>query len=137
MEEQELNRLLFLTIESIAEIATSRVSMWSTTDKYAHVPFFRFKFKDHDSKGDLYEKLGRAISNFKGNFVWAMDTHASTRSSYVIAPSNYIKLLLKDKSVYTKEDFMNKMPYEEYKQMVDRVIQDIPLLAVHISDSFG
>ena len=132
MKDDEVNRLLYETINSIYAIATSRVSIWSIEDKYAHVPFFRFRFKGHEHQEDLYKRLSNIIDRFKGNYTWSLGKNSSPLSSFIIAPSIYIGRLLKDKSVYRKEEFLNEMASEDYKTMVDKAIEDVPLLAEYI-----
>lgn len=137
MDLDELSTLIFITIDNISEISSSRASMWSKVDRYAHVPVFRFRLKNHENKDDIYDGIKGSIASFKGNFSWTMSKHDSPKSLFIIAPSIYIAKLLKDKRIYSKEDFLNEMSLQDYENMVDKAIEDVPLLASHINKFFG
>jgi hypothetical protein len=137
MKQKELNLSMYLTINNIAEIATSRASMWSTEDPYAYGPFFRFRFKNDHDKKMLYENLAKTISGFNGNVFWSMKRNPDPRSSYIIAPSPYVDTLINEKPKHRRDDFLKKMSEEEYIKMIDTIIDDILPLTSFISKTIG
>jgi hypothetical protein len=133
MTDEELNRLIFVTIDNLYQVSSARVSMWSLSNKYAFAPYFRFRLTENDTA--IYEHFGKAISLYKGNFDWSMGKHEDPRSLYIIAPVRYIDRVLHQG--IRRKNFLEKMSEEDYKSMVDKVIEDVPGLASHIDWYFS
>lgn len=136
MNNEYLNTLLFFTIDAISKIKSSRASMWDTRDKYAYPPYFRFKLKEVDGLDLLYEKITSVVSLFERNFKWGMKTNRLPHAAYVIMPTIYLERIFEGKG-WSKALFLEVMTEDEYKHMVDQVIDDVLFLAQHISKSFG
>ena len=135
MKNNDVNSLLFLTLNNISEIGTPKVSMWSISDRYAYPPYCSFKFKNHDQR--VYDKLQLIIEGFEGHFQWGMKKHDHPASSYIIAPLKYLDRLMVDNRDSIKDFFLKEMTMVEYEKMIDAVINEIPILADHISQSMG
>ncbi|WP_293312922.1 hypothetical protein [Pedobacter sp. UBA5917] len=74
MDLNKINTLLFETLDSIAAIGTSKVSMFDKKDKYSYMPFFRFKFKNKKKDDKIYKDIEVVINSFKGNVKWGLTT---------------------------------------------------------------
>lgn len=131
MNDNDINRLIFLTLNSISEIVTPKVSMWSLSNKYAYPPYFSFKFKQNDQR--LYERLQGAIRDFKGHFQWEMQKFDHPASSYVIAPLQYINKFHVENGEEIRGVLLKDMALVEYERMIDAVINEVPALSDHIS----
>lgn len=130
MNEIEINRSLFFTINDYKEIGTPKISMWSLSDKHAYAPFFRFKFKKGDDTA--YKKIKNIVSSFQGNFSWIMKKNEEKFPAYIIAPENYIEKILFNKGHF-RSDFLKEMPEQAYEKMINEVIEDISSLSSYLT----
>lgn len=136
MEDYLLNRLMFVALNSIAEIGTSKVSMWSSSDKYAYPPFLRFKWKEAGKDtSSLYNQLNSSIEDFNGNFKWGLKRKMGS-SNCIIAANSYMDSLL-TYGFDLRESLLLQMPFSRYKEMIDLAINDIPILVRCICVDFG
>ena len=92
MDFEEINRILFFTLNDICPIGTSRISMMSIDDRYAGYPFLRFRFKEKDKNDVIYSKIRDAVKDFKGLLSWEMITFNDV--------PNYLILQLKAKKKF-------------------------------------
>lgn len=127
MELNEINRLLFETLENISSIETSRVSMFDIEDQYSHSPFFRFKFKNKTKEDKIYTKIKNAIGSFKGNLEWDL-VNKPESENFLILP-----IIFESKENYTgwdkKAHFISLYGESRYRKKIDESIDDIPALA--------
>ncbi len=134
MNFEEINRILFFTLNDICPIATSRISMMSTEDRYAVYPFLRFRFKDKDKNDVIYSKIRDAVRDFKGLLTWEMITFDDV-PNYLIVPT-YVYSDGRPTSGDLNEHLIAKHGESLYRQMIDQAIEDIPNLAKAIKDKF-
>ncbi|WP_146191165.1 hypothetical protein [Sphingobacterium athyrii] len=132
MNFEEINRVLFFTLNDICPIATSRISMMSIDDRYAVYPFLRFRFKDKDKNDVIYSKIRDAVRNFKGLLTWEMITYDDV-PNYLILPS-YVYSDGRPTSGDLNEHLLAKYGENLYRQMIDQAIVDIPNLACYIQN---
>jgi hypothetical protein len=50
----------------------AKVSMWSKTDRYAHPPYFMFKFKGMVKEDPFYARIKDAVDRYVGNIRWTV-----------------------------------------------------------------
>ncbi len=132
MDFEEINRILFFTLNDICPIATSRISMMSIDDRYAVYPFLRFRFKDKDKNDVIYSKIRDAVRDFKGLLTWEMITFDDV-SNYLILPT-YVYSDGRLTSGDLNEHLIAKYGENLYRQMIDQAIVDIPNLACYIQN---
>lgn len=132
MNFEEINRILFFTLNDICPIATSRISMMSTEDRYAVYPFLRFRFKDKDDQ--IYGQIRETVNSFKGLLTWEMITFDDV-PNYLIVPT-YVYSDGRPTSGDLNEHLIAKHGESLYRQMIDQAIEDIPNLAKAIKDKF-
>jgi len=132
MELDKINSLIFETLDSIAPISTSRVSMFNTKDKYYYVPFCRFKFKNKEKEDKIYKKIQVAIDSFEGNLEWKLLTKVESKN-FLIVPiiSGENEIAWND-----KESIISLIGESGYHEKIDECIDDIPKLAKVISANF-
>jgi len=131
MEFDKINRLTFETLECIAAIETSRVLMFNPEDRYSHVPFFRFKFKNIKKDDLIYEKIQASINNFVGNLKWKLLTRFDSEN-FLIIP-----IIFQENNIAwdDKDSFISLLGESSYRTKIDECIDDIPRLAKAISRS--
>ncbi|WET69678.1 hypothetical protein [Sphingobacterium sp.] len=134
MDFEEVNRILFFTLDDICPIATSRISMMSIDDRYAGYPFLRFRFKDKDKNDVIYNKIGDTVRDFKGLLSWEMITFNDV-PNYLILPT-YVYSDGRPTSGDLNEHLIAKHGESLYRQMIDQAIEDISNLAKAIKDKF-
>lgn len=134
MDFDEINRILFFTLNDICPIATSRISMMSTGDRYARYPFLRFRFKDKDKNDVIYNKIRDTVKSFKGLLTWEMITFDDV-PNYLIVPT-YVYSDRRTMSGDLNEHLIAKYGENLYRKMIDQAIVDIPNLAKAIKDKF-
>ncbi|RKF30139.1 hypothetical protein BCY89_20280 [Sphingobacterium siyangense] len=131
---EEINRILFFTLNDICPIATSRISMMSIDDRYAGYPFLRFRFKEKDKNDVIYSKIKDAVKDFKGLLSWEMITFDDV-PNYLILPT-YVYSDGRPTSGDLNEHLIAKYGENLYRKMIDQAIVDIPNLAKAIKDKF-
>lgn len=134
MDFEEINRILFFTLDDICPIATSRISMMSINDRYARYPFLRFRFKEKDKNDVIYSKIRDAVKDFKGLLSWEIVTFDDV-PNYLIVPT-YVYSDGRPTSGDLNEHLIAKHGESLYRQKVDQAIEDIPNLAKAIKDKF-
>ncbi|WP_159729404.1 hypothetical protein [Sphingobacterium sp. 18053] len=134
MDFEEINRVLFFTLNDICPIATSRISMMSIDDRYAGYPFLRFRFKEKDKNDVIYSKIRDAVKDFKGLLSWEMITFDDV-PNYLILPT-YVYSEGRPASGDLNEHLVAKYGENLYRKMIDQAIVDIPNLAKEIKDKF-
>lgn len=134
MDFEEVNRILFFTLNDICPIATSRISMMSTGNRYARYPFLRFRFKDKDKNDVIYNQIRDTVRDFKGFLTWEMITFNDV-PNYLILPT-YVYSDGRPTSGDLNEHLIAKYGENLYRQMIDRAIADIPNLASYIKNKF-
>lgn len=129
MEFDKLNTLIFETLEGIAPLGTSRVSMFNIDDKYSNVPFFRFKFKDKKKEDEIYKRIQVAINGFNGNLKWELVTRFDSEN-FLIIP-----IIDQENRVNwnDKESLIALYGESGYRKKIGEIIDDIPKLAKVIS----
>jgi hypothetical protein len=134
MDFEEVNRILFFTLNDICPIATSRISMMSINDRYARYPFLRFRFKNKDKNDVIYSEIGDTVRDFKGLLTWELITFDDV-PNYLIVPT-YVYSDGRLTSGDLNEHLIAKHGENLYLQMIDQAIEDIPNLAKAIKDKF-
>ncbi|APU96361.1 hypothetical protein K2F45_07100 [Sphingobacterium siyangense] len=134
MDFEEINRILFFTLNDICPIGTSRISMMSIDDRYAGYPFLRFRFKEKDKNDVIYSKIRDAVKDFKGLLSWEMITFNDV-PNYLILPT-YVYSEGRRASGDLNEHLIAKYGENLYRKMIDQAIVDIPNLAKSIRDKF-
>lgn len=130
MEFDKINTLIFETLECFAPIETSRVSMFDTEDRYSHLPFCRFKFKNKKKEDEIYKKIKIAVESFEGNLKWKLITKPDSEN-FLILPvfNNEENIELND-----KDYFIFIFGENGFQKKIDESIDDIPKLAKVISN---
>ena len=126
----EENESLYLVLSKIAKIATSRVSMFSISDRYSHPPFLRFRFELLDKNDVSYIFLRNTITNFRGKLNWVLQTKYDSEN-FLIIPLTFTDTL--ENNFYDKNFYIKKYSLLSYQKLIDDAIDDIPLLAQYIS----
>lgn len=134
MNDKQVNTLIYETFFNLREIETALVSMWALSNRYARIPFLRFRFKDTAKDDIIYIKLERIIKDYPGKFKWSLLTRNGF-PNYVLIPEAFGKYVLEGKSP-NKEAVLASMKEEEYNNIIDTAIEDIPNLAHYIKMSF-
>ncbi|MGE8424721.1 MAG: hypothetical protein ACN6PI_17925 [Sphingobacterium siyangense] len=134
MDFEEINRILFFTLNDICPIGTSRISMMSIDDRYAGYPFLRFRFKEKDKNDVIYSKIRDAVKDFKGLLSWEMITFDDV-PNYLILPT-YVYSEGRRASGDLNEHLIAKYGENLYRKMIDQAIEDIPNLAKAIKNKF-
>jgi hypothetical protein len=136
MNEDDLNSLLFLTLNEIRKLGSPTVSMWGINDRYSTPPYLRFRFKDTPADDPIYKKLGDVIARFKGNLKWEMLYEPSKSVSFFILSHPFAHYILKDNFHYERKSFLAFMSRTDYENTIDKTIMDIPQLAEYITEQF-
>lgn len=137
MEEIEVNRLLFLTIDKIKKIGSPKVSTWAIDDRYVRPPCFKFYFKDTVDTDIVYKKIHDLVTSYKGLLEWEMLHDESKSRSFFILPKPFASFVFKDEFRIGMDGLANKFSKEEYVQLVDNAIIDIPMLAKFIENNWS
>ena len=131
MESINISFLVFKALESLAPLATSKVSMFDVDDKYGHPPFIRFRFKGVLKNDKIYSIIKFAVENFSGNVKWKLSTKPSLEN-YILITSFFAEFTEFD-NFYKKEFYISKLGENLYTKMIDDAIEDIPMLSKLIS----
>lgn len=131
MEYSSINTLIYETIEQIAPLSTSKVSMFDINHINSHPPFLRFKFKNRSLDDSIYAKIKDVIYNFQGNLKWRIQTSASTGNA-IIMPS-FTDDENEDMFLNQKNYFISILGEELYNKKIDSAIKDIPEIARSLS----
>lgn len=132
MEYEQMNSILFDTINDIYPIATSRVSILPLNNDYNYFPYFRFRFKDKDNV--IYTKIKNIVDKFEGLWKWKMYTSENSLN-YIILPA-YVDVVNGYIRINKGEYLINSLGEEEFKRRIDDAIVDIPKLAEAIKEGF-
>jgi hypothetical protein len=129
----DISCLIFDTLNNKKSLGSPVASMWSLSDKYAHIPFLRFKFKNIEFDDIIYKKVEGIITSFNGKIKWTMVANQEKTLNYFILPEffkNYVFTigLSKDKALKVFDE-------DTYKKLIDVSIADIPDLAKHIENN--
>ncbi len=131
MNVEEINRLLYKTLEQIAPIKTSKVSMFDLSYQEKHPPYLRFKFENKSKDDIIYSKLEEIIQNFNGNLQWKLYSSKLT-DNYIIMPC-FVDKEDEVKYLNNKEYFVSILGEVIYNKKIESAISDIPELAINIS----
>lgn len=134
MEYEQMNSILYNTINDIYPIATSRISILPITNDYNYFPYFRFRFKDKEKNDLIYAKIQYIIEKFEGLLDWKM-VSADYSQNYLIVPA-YVDIWNRLISKNINEYLINLLGEEEFKRRIDDAIVDIPKLAESIKQGF-
>lgn len=134
MEYEQMNSILYNTINDIYPIATSRISILPITNDYNYFPYFRFRFKDKEKDDVIYVKIQYIIEKFEGLLDWKM-VSADYSQNYLIVPA-YVDVWNGLISMNINEYLKNLLGEEEFKRRIDDAIVDIPKLAEAIKKGF-
>ncbi|WP_448137610.1 hypothetical protein [Sphingobacterium siyangense] len=134
MDFEEVNIILFFTLNDIYPIATGRAGMLASNNPYVSFPFLRFRFKEKDKNDVIYSKIRDAVKDFKGLLSWEMITFDDV-PNYLIVPT-YVYSEGRPTSGDLNEHLIAKHGESLYRQMIDQAIEDIPNLAKSIRDKF-
>jgi len=137
MDELEINRLLFVTIDNIKKIGSPKVSTWAPDNKYVQPPCFRFYFKDTVDTDTIYSNMRDIIIQYKGLLEWEMLHDKSKSRSFFILPKQFAPFLFKGGFHFNKDRVISDFPKEEYVSVVDKAILDIPMLAKFIEENWN
>ncbi|MBB1644793.1 hypothetical protein [Sphingobacterium sp. UME9] len=134
MDFEEVNRILFFTLNDIYPIATGRAGMLASNNPYVSFPFLRFRFKDKGKDDPIYGQIRETVKSFKGLLTWEMITFDDV-PNYLILPT-YVYSDGRPTSGDLNEHLIAKHGESLYRQMIDQAIVDIPNLAKAIKDKF-
>lgn len=134
MNDIEASSLVYEALSEIRGIETALVSMWSLGNKYARIPFLRFRFKSTSKDDVIYTRLNNIIDSYSGRLKWRMLTRDNVLN-YILIPEIFEKYFLEHKSVNSSVALVD-FTEEEYKAIIDTVIIDVPDLAKYIRASF-
>ncbi|QMV68704.1 hypothetical protein HS960_14055 [Sphingobacterium paramultivorum] len=134
MDFEEVNIILFFTLNDIYPIATGRAGMLASNNPYVSFPFLRFRFKEKDKNDVIYSKIRDAVKDFKGLLSWEMITFDDV-PNYLIVPT-YVYSEGRPASGDLNEHLIAKYGENLYRKMIDQAIVDIPNLAKSIRDKF-
>jgi hypothetical protein len=134
MEYEQMNSILYDTINDIYPIATSRISILPISNDYNYFPYFRFRFKDKEKDDVIYVKIQYIIEKFEGLLDWKM-VSAEYSQNYLIVPA-YVDVWIGLISKNINEYLINSLGEEEFKRRIDDAIVDIPKLAEAIKQGF-
>lgn len=134
-KEVEDNELMAYVLSKIASFAWVRIDMYSKENIYERPPMFCWRFTKSTSES-IYEKIDNCISCFVGNVEWQMSKGSGkdgeSKRNYTIEP-RFIR------DVYKQHGF-KKMPEileAEYKQEMQKAVEDVVSLAKYIEREFG
>lgn len=125
MEFNKTNRLIFESLESIAPIVTSRVSMFDTKDRYSHVPFCRFRFKDLRKSDEIYKKIQSVVDSFEGKLKWKLDSRIDSENFLIFPIISHENM----RAWNDKEALMSLLGESVYRKKIDECVDDVPKLA--------
>ncbi len=131
MNDQDANHIIFLTLDEIRPIATARLSMWPINDKYARLPCFRFRFKDTNKDDAIYTKVQETLGNYPGSIKWTLLTRDEVLN-YIMVPEKFKHHYFDGKGI-EKDELLTYYSEQEYKNIIDLLVLDIPNLASHIA----
>lgn len=134
MEYEQMNSILYNTINDIYPIATSRISILPITNDYNYFQYFRFRFKDKEKNDLIYVKIQYIIEKFEGLLDWKM-VSADYSQNYLIVPA-YVDIWNRLISKNINEYLINLLGEGEFKRRIDDAIVDIPKLAESIKQGF-
>lgn len=134
MEYEQMNSILYNTINDIYPIATSRISIFPIRNDYNSFPCFRFRLKDKEKDDVIYVKIKESIEKFEGLLDWKM-VSADYSQNYLIVPA-YVDVWNGLISMNINEYLINLLGEEEFKRRIDDAIVDIPKLAEAIKKGF-
>ncbi|RFM33181.1 hypothetical protein [Chitinophaga silvisoli] len=136
MNEIRNNRIIFETLSQIRPIETALVSMWPLDNKYARIPFLRFRFKDIKKGDQLYLKLEEVISNYQGKIRWKLVVVSNEDVfNYILLPEIFASFFL-EKRLTKKGDYLTIWTEMEYNDIIDSVISDVQDLANYMKQFF-
>lgn len=134
MDFEEVNRILFFTLNDIYPIATGRAGMLALNNPYVSFPFLRFRFKDKGKDDPIYDQIRETVKSFKGLLTWEMITFDDV-PNYLIVPT-YVYCDGRPTSGDLNEHLIAKYGENLYRHLIDQAIVDIPNLAKAIKDKF-
>ncbi len=125
------SRSVALSLMDIKPLTTSKISMWSLSNKYDYPPMLRFKFKNI-STGDLfYDKIKHVVQGFCGKLEWTIINNKKYPNC-ILLPKMFEKYML-DGNISFKEDTLGTiLGTNKYHDVVDWAILDAPHLAKYI-----
>lgn len=112
-----------------------RYNMYIEEDKYRNIPMLVFRVQD-SCPNYLIDNLKQCVDEFNGKSKWTVFKNPLSRKG------NYLITIYELEKLYQKSN-VEKIPYnpieyfgiEKYKTYCECAIQDIPILAKHISET--
>jgi len=130
---QELETLIGRIVHDKLPVEWMRYNMFFSKNIYHNIPMLVFRLNEEDISEDL-KNLMLCVENFKGKCIWKVyKDPLSKKGNYLLTlaiTENIRKDCYDKKSVYDEQKYFKK---EELKRYCEQAINDIPVLAEHIS----
>ena len=112
-----------------------RYNMFLSNDKYRNIPMLVFRVQDSCPE-ILIEKLKSSVESFEGKLNWKVFQDPLSRMGNYLLTVSELEVLYKQCCVeqiqYDQKDYFGT---DNYKIYCECAIQDIPMLAKHISET--
>lgn len=128
---KEYETIIGKMLKEYVPIEWMRYKMFHVDDVYSSIPMLVFRLEQKDDKFDM---LLKCIDNFKGNARWEIFRNPYTRKENYLLTVSEVKQMYqeeKEKLMYQKDFFG-----DEYIEICDKALSDIPGLARHIEKWF-
>ncbi|XBX03647.1 hypothetical protein QMP26_24265 [Enterocloster clostridioformis] len=111
--------------------------MYFPNDIYYKIPVLVFRF-DKLINMNIYKELRLCIEAYNGNLNWTLfeSFYGKKVRNYIICP---YEVYIMQKTCFEKNITMSSQDYftkEEYENLCEKAIEDIPLLYEHIKNNF-
>jgi hypothetical protein len=134
MDNNLINNSIYKALDNYGKpLGTSRMSMFSSDDRYAHPPFLAFRYDNTEKDDPIYAAIQTTINTFNGHLKWVMITKDSS-ANYMILPELFEKTISSG-HFFNKDWHIAELIEGEYEWLIDTAIEDITSLAALIQDN--
>lgn len=134
--EEDKEKCIGKLIHSRIPIEWMRYNMYIKEEKYRSIPMLVFRVQESCPE-NLICNLKECIDTFKGNLNWKMFKDSlSRKGNYLITISELEDLHRESHAGRIQYNQIEFFGAEKYKQLCDDAIQDIPMLAKHITEKY-
>ena len=129
---QEYERIIGRILENLLSIEWMRNPMFFVDNRYWSIPSLVFRVNEEN---EIFFELKSKIEQFKGKMGWKIISHPLKHHT------NYILSIKEMESFFRqeREDFVSQEVFfgeEVYRDLCDKAIDDIPLLAEYLREQF-